>query len=85
MGAASLLAGLGVCIYASGKSAAIAKQQQKSYKAAVSLQEASQSDYEAADAEVKKAVEKEYLLIDGYNIVFAWEDLREMALQDIMP
>ena len=32
----------------------------------------------------KKAVEKEYLLIDGYNIVFAWEDLREMALQDIM-
>jgi predicted RNA-binding protein with PIN domain len=32
----------------------------------------------------KKAVEKEYLLIDGYNIVFAWEELREMALQDIM-
>ena len=32
----------------------------------------------------KKAVEKEYLLIDGYNIVFAWDDLREMALQDIM-
>ena len=32
----------------------------------------------------KKAVEKEYLLIDGYNIVFAWEELREMALRDIM-
>jgi len=32
----------------------------------------------------KKAVEKEYLLIDGYNIVFAWDELREMALQDIM-
>ena len=30
----------------------------------------------------KKAVEKEYLLIDGYNIVFAWEELREMALRD---
>ncbi len=32
----------------------------------------------------KKAVEKEYLLIDGYNIVFAWDELRELALQDIM-
>ncbi len=32
----------------------------------------------------KKAVEKEYLLIDGYNIVFAWEDLRELAIKDIM-
>ena len=32
----------------------------------------------------KKAPEKEYLLIDGYNIIFAWEDLRELALKDIM-
>ena len=32
----------------------------------------------------KKVTEKEYLLIDGYNIVFAWEDLRELALKDIM-
>ena len=32
----------------------------------------------------KKVSEKEYLLIDGYNIVFAWEDLRELALKDIM-
>ena len=32
----------------------------------------------------RKATEKEYLLIDGYNIVFAWEDLRELALKDIM-
>ena len=32
----------------------------------------------------KKLSEKEYLLIDGYNIVFAWEDLRELAQKDIM-
>ena len=24
-----------------------------------------------------------YLLVDGYNIVFAWEDLRQLALRDI--
>ena len=27
----------------------------------------------------KKADEKEYLLVDGYNIIFAWEELRELA------
>ena len=27
----------------------------------------------------KKAGEKEYLLVDGYNIIFAWEDLKELA------
>ena len=32
----------------------------------------------------KKTPEKEYLLIDGYNIIFAWEELRALALQDIM-
>lgn len=32
----------------------------------------------------KKMTEKEYLLVDGYNIVFAWEELREMAVKDIM-
>ena len=32
----------------------------------------------------KKISEKEYLLIDGYNIIFAWEELRALALQDIM-
>ena len=28
--------------------------------------------------------EKSYLLVDGYNIIFAWEDLRELAQTDIM-
>ena len=32
----------------------------------------------------KQAVPQEhYLLVDGYNIIFAWDDLRELALADI--
>jgi len=27
--------------------------------------------------------EKEYLLVDGYNMIFAWENLRELAQKDI--
>ena len=27
--------------------------------------------------------EKEYLLVDGYNIIFAWEELRALAVRDI--
>lgn len=27
----------------------------------------------------KKEYEKEYLLVDGYNIIFAWEDLKELS------
>lgn len=30
-----------------------------------------------------KAPQKEYLLVDGYNIIFAWEWLREVAQDDI--
>ena len=32
---------------------------------------------------VKKQPEKEYLLVDGYNIIFAWEDLNELAKVNI--
>ena len=31
----------------------------------------------------RKNPEKEYLLVDGYNIIFAWEDLRDLAQTDI--
>ena len=31
----------------------------------------------------KGAGEKEYLLVDGYNIIFAWEELSELAAVDI--
>ena len=30
-----------------------------------------------------KPKKEEYLLVDGYNIVFAWEDLRELAKENI--
>ena len=31
----------------------------------------------------KSGPQTEYLLVDGYNIIFAWEDLRELAARDI--
>lgn len=31
----------------------------------------------------KKKPQEEYLLVDGYNIIFAWEDLKELAEADI--
>ena len=32
---------------------------------------------------MRKNREKEYLLVDGYNIIFAWEELRELAAENI--
>ena len=32
---------------------------------------------------VKKSQEKEYLLVDGYNIIFAWEELKGLADVDL--
>lgn len=34
-------------------------------------------------AAVKKISGKKYLLVDGYNIIFAWDDLRELAKANI--
>ena len=31
----------------------------------------------------KKDPEKEYILVDGYNIIFAWEDLKELAQENL--
>ncbi len=31
----------------------------------------------------KKTDEKEYLLVDGYNIIFAWEELKELAKENL--
>jgi predicted RNA-binding protein with PIN domain len=31
----------------------------------------------------KKVSEKEYLLIDGYNIIFAWEELKKLSQTDL--
>ena len=41
---------------------------------------------EQPDVSVRKkkpAPQDHYLLVDGYNIIFAWNDLRELALRDI--
>lgn len=37
----------------------------------------------ASRASVKKKPGEKYLLVDGYNIIFAWEDLRELAEANI--
>ena len=31
----------------------------------------------------KKVYEKEYLLVDGYNIIFAWEELKDLAKENL--
>ena len=43
--------------------------------------ERTMEDYKssASRASVKKKPGEKYLLVDGYNIIFAWEDLRELA------
>ena len=35
------------------------------------------------DFKFKKTYEKEYLLIDGYNIIFAWSELKELAKENL--
>lgn len=44
---------------------------------------ASSSDYTGRTASRKKENEKQYLLVDGYNIIFAWDDLKELAEDNI--
>ena len=36
-----------------------------------------------AIAPVKAVSKEEYLLVDGYNIIFAWESLKELAAVNI--
>ena len=40
-------------------------------------------DRESSGGRARKKREKEYLLVDGYNIIFAWEELRELAAANI--
>ena len=67
----------GVFAGASGKGGG-----RKSYKRASRVISADPPDKRSHAA--RKVSEKEYLLIDGYNIIFAWEELRELAARDIM-
>lgn len=41
------------------------------------------SDFYSGPSRSVKKTGEEYLLVDGYNIIFAWEDLRELAKSDI--
>ena len=41
------------------------------------------SETENTRKEKKREPLKEYLLVDGYNIIFAWEDLKELASENI--
>lgn len=45
----------------------------------------SSSNYTAKPAKIpkKKELVEEYLLVDGYNIIFAWEDLKELSKVNI--
>ena len=68
-----------------------AKQERRSWARTVGassrtnsgLGSGSNSDYGGRYRTGKKSGEKEYLLVDGYNIIFAWEDLKELAESNI--
>lgn len=52
-----------------------AKQERRSYARTVRATDR----YDNYSSQPRKKGEKEYLLVDGYNIIFAWEDLKELA------
>ena len=55
-------------------------QERKSWQKKKTIYAAAQKggSYEYSPSYYKKP-EKEYLLVDGYNIIFAWDDLKELA------
>ena len=48
-----------------------------------SSQGAKRTDYGGFSKPKKYADEKEYMLVDGYNIIFSWEELNELAKTDM--
>lgn len=53
------------------------KRDKNNYKKKVTM------DFNQTKYVKKKEAEKEYLLVDGYNIIFAWEDLKELSKVNI--
>lgn len=51
----------------------------KGAAAAVSAKRLEYGEEEKEKARKKEPAKKEYLLVDGYNIIFAWEELRELS------
>ena len=41
------------------------------------------TDFDASPATPRKVATEEYLLVDGYNIIFAWEELNELAKTNV--
>lgn len=60
----------------------ITENAQYGKQAANRKKEISMEERKAGAAE-KKTPRKEYLLVDGYNVIFAWEELRELAKTSI--
>ncbi len=56
-----------------------AKQERRTYARTVRSVDRYDSSYGGYSPKSKKSSEKEYLLVDGYNIIFAWDDLKELA------
>ena len=52
------------------------------FKRVVRAQGSSSQDYDHYTYKPQQA-EKEYLLVDGYNIIFAWDELKELAATNI--
>lgn len=64
------------------------KRDKKTYGKGKFSSRQSNFDYKASAAAVTRSYKKqewqeEYLLVDGYNIVYAWEELRELAAVNI--
>jgi len=58
------------------------KQRVLSAPRTVTANNAATEEWKKAHAKPKK-IPEEYLLVDGYNIIFAWEDLKELAESNI--
>ena len=41
------------------------------------------TDFDASPVAPRKVATEEYLLVDGYNIIFAWEELNELAKTNV--
>ena len=55
----------------------VKRYKEPQFKRTFSSKSDSESYYRNSSSTKKKA--KEYLLVDGYNIIYAWEDLKELA------
>lgn len=60
-----------------------ARQKRKSNSESTENREAKTMEYGKESKKKETVPQKEYLLVDGYNVIFAWEDLKELAQVNI--